>query len=130
MKILKKFENYIKEDLEMDPEINEVPTEDLDVMDDDSTEQMPKEDMSEEEEEYIGTKLLQDLADELGTEVVNNKVEFEGKVINFYSETEKFHIGNKKFSTVKEVVDFLKGDHSEMQNERFSTKFRKTRRRN
>ena len=63
---------------------------------------------SQDTDEYIGTKLMKELADELGTEIVDNKIEYEGKTINFYSETEKFHIDNKKFSTVEEVVDYLK----------------------
>jgi hypothetical protein len=35
-------------------------------------------------------------------------IEFEGKEINFYSETEKFHVGGKKFNTSEEVIEYLK----------------------
>ena len=52
--------------------------------------------------------LLNQLANELGTEVdSDSSINYEGKKINFYSETEKFHVDNKKFSTVEEVVDYL-----------------------
>jgi hypothetical protein len=62
----------------------------------------------EEGGEYQGQMLLNQLANELGTEVdSDSSINYEGKKINFYSETEKFHVDNKKFSTVEEVVDYL-----------------------
>lgn len=63
--------------------------------------------MEEEGGEYMGTQMLQNLADSLGTEVVDNSVEYNGKKVNFYSETEMFHVDKKKFKTVEEVVDYL-----------------------
>ena len=52
--------------------------------------------------------LLNQLANELGTEVdEDGSINYEGKKINFYSETEKFHVDNKKFSTAEEVVNYL-----------------------
>ena len=66
--------------------------------------------MGEEEEEgdeYEGTLLLKELADRLGAEVVNNSIDYNGQKINYYSETEAFHIGKMKFDTVDEVVDHL-----------------------
>ena len=67
--------------------------------------------LSEEEEEggeYQGQMLLNQLANELGTEVdADGSINYEGKKINFFSETEKFHVDNKKFSTPKEVVNYL-----------------------
>jgi len=65
--------------------------------------------MEEEGSEYIGGQMLQNLADSLGTEVVDNSVEYNGKKVNFYSETEMFHVDKKKFKTVEEVVDYLEG---------------------
>jgi len=32
---------------------------------------------------------------------------YDGKEINFYSETEKFHIGRKRFDDVKDVLNYL-----------------------
>jgi hypothetical protein len=66
-------------------------------------------DDGEEEEgyEYKGTLLMNELADKLGTQVVNNKIDYNGQEINYYSETEKFHIGKSKFDTIEEVLDFL-----------------------
>lgn len=62
----------------------------------------------EEGGEYQGQILLNQLANELGTEVdADGSINYEGKKINFYSETEKFHVDNKKFSTPEEVVDYL-----------------------
>jgi hypothetical protein len=71
-------------------------------------------DLPEEEGgEYQGQMLLNQLANELGTEVdADGSVNYEGKKINFYSETEKFHVDGKKFSTVEEVVDYLGSNES------------------
>ena len=70
-------------------------------------------DLPEEEGgEYQGQYLLNQLANELGTEVdADGSINYEGKKINFYSETEKFHVDNKKFSTAEEVVDYLGGSN-------------------
>ena len=69
---------------------------------------MDGEDEMEEEEgdEYEGTLLLKELAERLGSEVVNNTIEYNGQKINYYSETEAFHVGKMKFDTVDEVVDY------------------------
>jgi hypothetical protein len=111
MKILKKFENYIKEDLDINPEADEISTEDLEAASDKYDEiaetEEESDDMLEEEDEYIGHKLLGELAKKLGTEVVNNQINYDGKKINFYSETEMFHVDKKKFKTIDEVIDFL-----------------------
>jgi hypothetical protein len=57
------------------------------------------------------------LANELGTEVDDDgSINYEGKKINFYSETEKFHVDNKKFSTVEEVVNYLGGSNEDTEN--------------
>ena len=63
----------------------------------------------EEEEEggYIGQKMMAELANKLGTEVVDGAIEYNGQKINFYSETEMFHIGKKKFKTPDQVVAYL-----------------------
>ena len=66
-----------------------------------------EEEGEEESGEYKGEVEMKRLADMLGTEVVNNQIEFEGKKINYYSETEKFHVGKKKFETPEEVIDYL-----------------------
>jgi hypothetical protein len=65
--------------------------------------------MEEEEVEsmYKGTEMMQDLASQLGTKITEDGINYQGKKINFYSEDEKFHIGNKKFNTVEEVVNYL-----------------------
>ena len=109
MRILKRFENYIKEDLEFDPK-DEMESEyspeleEGELEEGDLEEQVPE----EEEHDYIGNKLMSDLATALGTKVVNNQINYNGEKINFYSETEKFHIGKKKFDTVEDVLNYLK----------------------
>jgi len=75
-------------------------------------------DLPEEEGgEYQGQMLLNQLANELGTEVdADGSINYEGKKINFYSETEKFHVDNKKFSTAEEVVNYLGGSNDAPEN--------------
>jgi hypothetical protein len=67
----------------------------------------------EEEEggEYIGKKMMNDLASELGTEIdEDGSINYNGKKINFYSETEKFHVDKKKFDTVEDVINYVGGE--------------------
>jgi len=67
----------------------------------------------EEEEggdEYIGQRLMNELGDMLDAPVINNTITYEGRKINFFSETEKFHIDNKQFDTPQEVYDYLMGE--------------------
>lgn len=65
------------------------------------------EESQEEEEEggYSGAKMMQDLADALDTQIdTDGSINYNGKKINFYSETEMFHIGSQKFETVEDVI--------------------------
>jgi hypothetical protein len=67
----------------------------------------------EEEEEggqYIGQKMMAELAEKLGAEVVDGAIEYNGQKVNFYSETEMFHIGKKKFKTTDQVVTYLEAN--------------------
>lgn len=69
-----------------------------------------KAELPEEEEggEYVGQKMMTDLSQKLGVDISEDgSINYEGKKINFYSETEKFHVDNKKFSTVEEVLSYL-----------------------
>jgi hypothetical protein len=86
---------------------------------DDSEEDTQSNDLPEEEGgEYQGQILLNQLANELGTEVDSDgSINYEGKKINFYSETDKFHVDNKKFSTVEEVINYLGSDSMESDDE-------------
>ena len=66
--------------------------------------------LPEEEEggEYIGQKMMNDLASELGSEIgTDGSIDYNGKKINFYSETEMFHVDKKKFKTSDEVINYL-----------------------
>lgn len=66
--------------------------------------------LDEEEGVDLYTSKLKELADALGAEVKDGKVEYEGKQIIFPSETEKYHVDNKKFNTVEEVIGYFNVD--------------------
>jgi hypothetical protein len=76
-----------------------------------SEEDAPLARYEEEEEEggeYIGKKMMNDLASELGIKIdEDGSINYNGKKINFYSETEKFHVDRKKFDTVEDVVNYV-----------------------
>jgi len=92
----------VNNDLEAD--LEEAPVEDLE-----SEVVSSEEEMEEEGGDVYASKLKQ-VADELGVEVSNGRIEYNGKKIMFPSETEMFHVGNKKFKTAEEVINFLEGD--------------------
>lgn len=101
---LKKYNDYVKENIELDyPEVeDEVIQNEIE-----DYEESEIEEVEEEGHEYEGTILMNELADRLGTKVVNNTIDYNGKKINFYSETEAFHVDRNKFDTVDEVVEYL-----------------------
>jgi hypothetical protein len=66
-----------------------------------------EEEVEEEGSEYYGRTMLTELGDKLGAEVIDGSIIYNGKNINFYSETDSFHVDKKKFKTVEEVVDYL-----------------------
>jgi hypothetical protein len=45
----------------------------------------------------------------LGVEVEDGKIMYNGKKIIFPSETEMYHVDNKKFKTSQEVISYLEG---------------------
>ena len=107
--MIKRYNEFVNgkvnEDFEtIDPMIEE-PIADTES----EVEEAPVAELPEEEGgEYQGQMLLNQLANELGTEVSEDgSINYEGKKINFFSETEKFHVDNKKFSTAEEVVNYL-----------------------
>jgi hypothetical protein len=119
---LKKYNEYLKEDLTPMSELeneNDM-TGELEVGQDDEFMDYDGDDAStlignnmnddlgeEEGNEYEGTKLMKDLSEKLGAEISNNSIEYNGKKINFFSETESFHVDNKKFKTTDEVLKYL-----------------------
>jgi hypothetical protein len=128
---LKKYNEYVKEDLtpmsveseplEVENEMPEVDSE-VEVEQDDEFMDLDGDDAStlignnmnddqeEEEEEgheYEGSKLMSELAQKLGTEITNNSIDYNGKKINFFSETESFHVDKKKFKTIDEILSYL-----------------------
>jgi len=102
---LKKFKNYnTNEDFTFPNEVEEVP-----VRKDVINSQVEEEE--EEGHQYKGTLLMNELAKKLGTKVTNNFIDYKGSKINFFSEDEQFHIGNKKFKKVEDVLNFLQKDN-------------------
>jgi hypothetical protein len=126
---LVKFNDFVKNRINEDIEPIENPMEKSPELEAgiEATEDMEGEDPSniidepsveeeeyEEEEsgEYQGTTNMKELAEALGTEVVNNEISYQGHKIQWFSETESFHVDrNKKFETIEEVISYLEGDH-------------------
>lgn len=110
--MIKRYTDFVKgkvnEDFEMEHEVEAPEMEhEVEAPEMDNTEMEESELPEEEGDEYEGQKKMNELANILGEKVIDNKIEHDGKTINFYSETESFHIDNKKFKTVEEVVDYL-----------------------
>ena len=111
--MIKRYNEFVNgkvnEDFEtIDPMIEEPITDTESEVEEAPVAELPE----EEGGEYQGQILLNQLANELGTEVeADGSINYEGKKINFYSETEKFHVDNKKFSTAEEVVNYLGGSN-------------------
>lgn len=97
------------DDDDYQPEVVDITDGELPPQEGEFPEYSEEEEEEEEGHEYKGSQLMQDLASKLGSEVVNNQIHYNGQTINYYSETEKFHIGRQKFDTVEEVLDFLGG---------------------
>ncbi len=76
-----------------------------------------EEEMEEEEGGDIYGLKLKEVADKLGVDVVNGRVEYNGKKIIFPSETEMYHVGNKKFKTSDEVVSYLENESGRLADE-------------
>lgn len=83
---------------------------------------------TEEEEEEEGSdiynKRLKEVADELGTEVTNGKVIYDGKEIIFPSETEMYHVDRKKFKTSQEVINYLKGSERTTESKSYKSRYK------
>lgn len=121
---LKRYDQYINEDLtDMRPEMEipemeeEMPGAQMEeeTVDGDSNvppmnteaDEIVDED-PEEEYEFQGEKMLDELANRLGVKVENNMINYNGKKIEFFSETEAFAIDRKgKYKTANEVISKL-----------------------
>jgi hypothetical protein len=114
------------DDEEFDDE--ELDGDEFDEFDDDDLEdEMGTE---EEEGEYKGSLMMKELADLLDTEVTEeNEIVYNGHKINFFSETEMFHVGKKTFETPEEVAEYVQSSEveDEITNERHSHKNRRRR---
>jgi len=105
--MIKKYNQFVtgKKVNENIEEFDDVPYHEMD-----SDDPLVKgvEEKEEEGGEYNGQKLMKELANKLSTEVnTDGSINYEGKKVSFYSETEMFHVDKKKFKTVDEVVNYL-----------------------
>jgi len=130
MKLVRKFNDFVKNRINENIEPIENPTESspeleagidatLDAEREDQSNLIDRPESSYEEEEsgeYEGTKLMNELAEMLGTEVTNNEIDYNGHKIHYYSETEAFHVDRKKFDNIEEVVAYLEGETEEHSN--------------
>lgn len=120
--MIKRYNQFIKEN---NDEFMEEPSfetkgrlaeEDLEQEFDQLEEPIQSEEYGEEEEAGdIYTNRLKELAEKLGTEVIDGKIDYNGETIIFPSETEMYHVGKKKFKTADEVVKFLEGSENKTQ---------------
>lgn len=122
--IIKRYNQFVKNKLNenLDIESEELIDDEVesDIMDHDDIYQneyqepqnindIEEEEMEEEGGEYIGQKMMQELADSLDVQIeTDGSIIYNDKKINFFSETEKFHVDKKKFSTIDEVLNYLK----------------------
>ncbi len=126
--MIKRYSQFVKENKQVNEnieEFDEIPSNEIESEDPDFAEVEDNEVFNQAEEElgddneseeeggsYIGQEMIQNLADALDTQVdTDGSINYNGEKINFYSETEMFHIGNQKFETVDEVVDFLENEN-------------------
>jgi hypothetical protein len=116
MGILRKFNEYFYSNTEKEEEMGTEPNE-------------PEMEMSGEEEEagdYHGSIGMKKIAKALGGELQGNEIMHDGHKINFFSETEMYHVDRKKFKTPEEVIGFMKNHvHSK---EEHTMESRRTRR--
>ena len=114
MGILRKFNEYFYPSM---PE-KEMPESEIEPVE-----------MSGEEEEsgdYHGSVGMEKIANALGEKIQGNEIMHDGHKINFFSETEMYHVDKKKFKTPEEVIDFMKNHvHSK---EEHTMESRRTRR--
>ena len=117
--MIKRYNQFIKENTnedingeEFDKNLNLDLDQDLDqdLDDQDDFDDYEDDDLEEEEGADLYKNKLNELAKLLGVEVNNGKIEYKGKQIIFPSETEMYHVGNKKFRTTEEVITFLNKD--------------------
>jgi hypothetical protein len=128
MKLVRKFNDFVKNRVNENIEPIENPTDespeleagidatlDAEAKDQSNLIDEPEANWEEEESgEYQGTKLMKELAEMLGAEVTNNEIDYNGHKINYFSETEAFHVDNKKkFDNIEEVVAYLQGEGEE-----------------
>jgi hypothetical protein len=131
--MIKKYNQFIKENDDFMEESSfeeteaRLAAEDLEKeMDTFNNEPDNSEEFEEEVEDLYASK-LQELADKLGTEVVNGKVEYKGKTIIFPSETDMYHVDDKKLETSDDVVNYLEGglNESKSYKNRYNSKVRR-----
>lgn len=107
--VLNENDEYENEEIE-DGEIEDGEIKDGEIEDEENIDIVDNKKGQKEEEnlDYYDGK-LKELANLLNIEpnYQKNYIEYEGKKIIFPSETEKYHVDNKKFATAEEVYEYL-----------------------
>ncbi len=126
--MIKRYNQFIKGKVNENIEENEPidnSTGDIDawnVEDDDKYKNSEEEEIFDNDEEeaeeeggqYIGQQMMQELSDALDLPIdTDGSINYDGRKINFFSETEMFHVGREKFENVEDVVNFLQGDNGQ-----------------
>ena len=102
MNKIKNFGSFVKENVQEDIQRNSR------IGSSPESENEPIGQFSEvEESEYVGDILLKELAEKTGGVLEGNTVTIDGKKVDFFSETEAFHVDGEKFKTVDEVISHL-----------------------
>ncbi len=108
MKKIKNFGSFVKEnvqeDIQRSTRVGYSPDSEIKPIG-----QLPE----VEESEYIGDRLLKELAEKTGGVLEGNTVIIDNKKVDFFSETESFHVDGEKFKTVDEVINHLDGSIKE-----------------
>ena len=113
MKKIKHFGSFVKENVQEDIQRNGSSSE---------LENKPISQSEVEEGRYIGDILLKELAEKTGGVLEGNTVVIDGKKVDFFSETEAFHVDGEKFKTVDEVINFLDKGSAPLKESRRSTR--------
>ena len=99
MGVLKKFNEYLYSN-NMKPNYNETEISKNNMVD-------KKYDYEEEYDDYHGSIGMKKIAKSLGIEFQGNEILYDGHKINFFSETDMYHVDRKKFKTPEEVITYL-----------------------
>lgn len=121
MSKIKNFGSFVKENIQEDSIERNFRSGSSPSSENEPTNQLSE--IEEGESGYIGDKLLKELAEKTGGVLEGNSVTIDGKKVDFFSETEAFHVDGEKFKTVDEVINHL--DNGSIKESRSTRSFRR-----